>query len=113
MSNRYNQHMNNHFSGCRLLAKAYDPYRFRNVELRLIPGEFDVIGITDGVDAWVSPTCIDPFSVGLPKLIEEFRLTGKVSNIDTTVRTRHVIPPDVIARIKEAELPRRRNVVPT
>lgn len=53
--NRYNRYMSNHFSECRLLAHAHDNARDRAVQIHLIPGEFAVVGITDGTDAWIAP----------------------------------------------------------
>ena len=70
---RYNHHFQNHFSSCPLLAKAHDPYRNRDVELRMLPGEFDVVGVTDGTDAWVAPVAGDPFRVGVARLIDDVR----------------------------------------
>lgn len=52
---RYNHHFSNQFSACRLLKTGRDPHRERDVKIYAIPGEFDVVGITDGVDSWVAP----------------------------------------------------------
>ena len=52
---RYNHHLMNHFGACRLLKSAHDPHRDRPVKIYAIPGEFDVVGITDGTDAWIGP----------------------------------------------------------
>jgi hypothetical protein len=57
---RYNKHFANHFSSCRLLATGHDPHRNRDVQVRQLPGEFDVVGVTDGVDAWVAPITVAP-----------------------------------------------------
>ena len=56
---KYNVYFANHFRDCRLLVRGYDPHRQRQVEVRLIPGEWDVVGISDGVDAWVAPVVVD------------------------------------------------------
>lgn len=55
--NRFNEYMDNHFrnGNCRLIARAHDKCRNRRVELFAIPGYWDVVGVTDGVDAWVAP----------------------------------------------------------
>ena len=55
---KYNVYFANHFRDCRLLVRGYDPHRQRQVEVRLIPGEWDVVGISDGVDAWVAPVVV-------------------------------------------------------
>lgn len=52
---RYNHHFANHFGGCRLLKSGHDPHRNRPVKIYAIPGEFDVVGISDGTDAWIAP----------------------------------------------------------
>lgn len=122
--NRYNHHLNTHFRSCHLLAKAYDPYRERNVEVRLIPGEFDVVGVSDGVDAWVCPTSIDPFGINLVKILDTIRNTGELPSLAPASRPRHPIPASVVAAVGVAsrerhpislpvDLPRRRNVIPT
>lgn len=53
--------MNSHFSGCRLLARARDTSRNRDVSLHQIPGHWDVVGVSDGVDAWIAPCAAGPF----------------------------------------------------
>lgn len=63
-------YFNNNFAGCRCLAHAYDEHRKRDVRIYLIPGEIEAVGVTDGVDKWVAPTCISPFSVDIPDLIK-------------------------------------------
>lgn len=55
---KYNRYFANHFRDCRLLHTGYDPHRQRQVEIRLIPGEWDVVGITDGIDSWVAPVVV-------------------------------------------------------
>lgn len=57
---RYNHHFANHFGACRLLLEYRDEHRGRDVQIRLLPGEFDVVGVTDGVDCWVAPTSTAP-----------------------------------------------------
>lgn len=77
---RFNGHFANHFSSCLLLARAHDPYRQREVQLRLLPGEFDYVGITDGTDAWIAPVAGDPFSVGIKRILDELR-QGKMPTV--------------------------------
>lgn len=59
--NRFNQYMNSHFSGCRLLARALDDCRNRRVTIHQIPGFWDVVGVTDGTDAWIAPAAAAPY----------------------------------------------------
>lgn len=67
----YKLHMNSKFASCRLLAHARDNHRNRDVKLYAIPGEFDVVGVSDGVDVWIAPTSINPFSVNVKQLLEK------------------------------------------
>lgn len=59
--NRFNAYMNSHFSGCRLLARARDVARNRDVTIHQIPGFWDVVGVSDGVESWVAPTSTGSF----------------------------------------------------
>jgi hypothetical protein len=59
---RFNNYMANHFSSCTLIARAYDKCRNRDVTLHAIPGHWDVVGVSDGVDAWVAPAVPGLFS---------------------------------------------------
>lgn len=70
---RYNAHFANHFGGCMLLALARDPHRNRDVQLRMLPGEFDHVGVTDGTDAWIAPVAGDPFGVGIKRILDGVR----------------------------------------
>lgn len=101
--NRYNEMMNTHFRSCVLLAKAYDPYRQRDVQIRMLPGEFNYVGVSDGTDAWVCPTSIDPFGINLNKLINDIRNGAPVPKVDLSVTPRHRIPDAVVAKV-QAEL---------
>jgi hypothetical protein len=55
--NRFNEYMSSNFrsGGCRLIARARDNCRNRDVTIHAMPGYWDVVGVTDGVDAWVAP----------------------------------------------------------
>jgi hypothetical protein len=101
---RYNNHMNTGWQSCVLLTKAFDPHRGREVELRAIPGEFALVGVWDGVDAWVAPVVNDPFSVNISRLLDDFARTGippKTSSGSNTPRARRaltvaapIVPPE-------------------
>lgn len=60
---KFNHFMSTHFSGggCRLIARARDACRNRDVTLHQIPGYWDVVGVSDGVDAWIAPCAASPF----------------------------------------------------
>lgn len=61
--NRFNVYLNTHFqgSGCRLIARARDTCRSRDVRLYAVPGHFNVVGVSDGIDAWIAPVSAGPF----------------------------------------------------
>jgi hypothetical protein len=65
----YNNYFASNFARCRLLATARDPHRDRAVQLFQIPGEPEFVGVFDGVDKWISPISIDPFSAGVARII--------------------------------------------
>ena len=58
---RFNTYINTHFSSCRVIARAFDDCRGREVTLHQIPGHWDAVGVTDGTDAWVAPAAAAPF----------------------------------------------------
>lgn len=83
---RFNHYLASHFksAGCQLIARAYDDCRSRQVELHRMPGEWDVVGVTDGTDAWIAPTAASPF----------FRTaTGDVADIMRRLRAGDPLPP--------------------
>lgn len=67
----FNNYMGNHFSACRLVAYAHDNCRNRDVSLFMIPGQVEVCGVSDGVDAWIAPLAADPFSVDIQRLFAD------------------------------------------
>ena len=112
--NRWNSQINSHFSGCPVIATAYDPYRERQVTLHALPGQFDIVGITDGTDAWIAPSNIHPFSVNIPKLLETFKkgehlhprvkvIVGVSPQPTTTTRTRITVTGRIINEDEEAQ----------
>lgn len=70
---KFNTYFNNDFAGCRLLAKAYDHCRDRNVNIYLVPGFDDCVGVSDGTDKWIAPVIADPFSVNVAQIIADIR----------------------------------------
>lgn len=82
---RFNFFMNTHFSSCRLIARARDLCRNRNVTIHQIPGYWDVVGISDGIDSWVAPVIsAGPF----------FRTaTGDVEHIMKCLQAGDPLPP--------------------
>ena len=69
----WRRYMGNKFAGCQLLAYAHDHCRLRDVRIYLIPGEFDDVGVTDGVDVWIAPVIADPFSVNVARLLADLQ----------------------------------------
>jgi len=70
---KYNRFLESQFSGCRLLAHAVDNCRNRQVRVYALPGEFSIVGVSDGVDAWLAPVIADPFSVNVGRLLDRLR----------------------------------------
>lgn len=99
---RYNHHIQAHFGACVLLAKAHDPHRARDVRVHALPGEFDVVGISDGTDAWVAPAVCRPFGVDTVRLLAQLRDTGMSPR---SARVRHTLTTDAPAPTGK---PRRR-----
>ncbi len=64
----YKHYMGNGFRACRLVALGYDPHRNRDVRMFKIPGEPEVLGVTDGVDTWIAPLT-SPFLEPVAKAI--------------------------------------------
>lgn len=85
--NRYKQHLADHFRSCMLLAKAYDPHRERQVQIKAIPGMFDVVGVTDGVDAWVAPALPSLFSVNVQRILHDLQ-NGKMPSVNHSTASR-------------------------
>ncbi len=82
--NRWNHHFENHFGSCVLLDNCRD----RAVKLYALPGEFDLVGVTDGTDAWVAPVIADPFSVKVARLLGDLRAGRPLNIADATKRPR-------------------------
>lgn len=82
----YKVWMNRQFAGCRKVANAYDPYRQREVQLFMMPGEFEYVGVYDGVDAWVAPVVADPFSVSIKRIFQDVQNGKEITILSTTPR---------------------------
>lgn len=83
-------HQKSNFAQCRHIANAYDPHRLRDVKLYHIPGDFTVVGVSDGVDTWIAPTACNPFSVDVVRLYERIR-NGEILEAPNQVRKRIVV----------------------
>lgn len=101
-------HINNRFGACHHIANARDEHRNRDVRLFHIPGEFEYIGINDGVDCWICPVKADPFSANTPRLLEDIR-AGKIVHAQPLSRPRKTAPP---AQMELRPASRERRVVP-
>lgn len=69
----FNEMMQTHFRACVLLAESSDPHRGRAVKLYEIPGRDDVVGVSDGVDAWVAAVATNPFSCDVARALQRLR----------------------------------------
>ena len=103
---RYNHLINDHFRSCLLLAKAYDPHRNRQVMLRAIPGQFEFVGVSDGVDAWIAPAVASCFSVNVQRILQDLQ-NGKMPVVDqaTGSRPRSRVLPNVLKEPEQAPSP--------
>jgi hypothetical protein len=61
------------FEGCREIARGRDLHRQRDVRIYYCPGEFDHVGVHDGTDWWIAPVIADPFSVNVPRIMQQLR----------------------------------------
>lgn len=110
---RYNHYFASFFAGCRVIAQGRDEHRNRDVTVHLLPGEFDVVGIQDGVDAWIAPVSVAPsalfdrvrraiFALKEGKPID----TGPTPSDDPPARRRITLPPQDV--VEPPSPPRRR-----
>lgn len=53
--NRFNKYLNSP-TQCPLLVTKEDPHRNRVVQIRMIPGERNLVLMFDGTDSWLAPT---------------------------------------------------------
>jgi hypothetical protein len=81
---RFNNYMAVHFTNCRLIARAYDNCRGREVTLHAIPGEWDVVGVSDGTDAWIAPASAGLFFA---------TATGNCADLLRRLKAGETLPP--------------------
>lgn len=98
---RFTHYLRTGFDSCRLLASTRDIHRDRDVRVYMLPGEFEYVGVNDGVDKWIAPVIANPFSVDVRKLL---------ADISAGVVTPEPAPVVVKARVKlnAPEVPRVR-----
>jgi hypothetical protein len=70
---KYNHLFESRFQGCLHLAGYHDPNRKRDVKVFMVPGDHSVVGIWDGVDAWVAPSNTTVAGTDLVALLESVR----------------------------------------
>jgi hypothetical protein len=70
---KYNHLFESHFQGCLHLAGYHDPHRKRDVKIFMIPGDHSVVGICDGVDAWIAPSNTTVARTDLSAILESVR----------------------------------------
>lgn len=118
---RYNHHFQNHFGSCRLIVEGHDPHRNRPIQVRLIPGEFEVVGLTDGVDAWIAPVSTAPSDLfdKVRRIIEDVKAGKQVGVTTHAVRERRKIntptedpPPTRERRVIASASPQTTNLQP-
>ncbi len=96
----WKHHISTHFSACRLIANAHDHCRHREVKLWLVPNEWENVGVSDGVDAWIAPVSASIFSVNVLRLIQDFQKGIPFPKSD--------IPSQKIKRVPLLNQPRQR-----
>jgi hypothetical protein len=106
---RYNHYFKSGFGGCRLLYDGHDPHRNREVRVYALPGEFSVVGVTDGVDTWIASSATAPSEMfdRVRKALTALQEGTPVPSPTATVprRALNLPPQDVVP-------PRRRLVLP-
>ena len=78
---RFNHLFASQFGSCRLLKKGHDPHRNRDVRIYALPGEFEIVGMTDGVDCWVAPVATG-FLEDVRKLLARIRAGEDVRAVE-------------------------------
>jgi hypothetical protein len=66
-------YFNSRFAGCRLLAKAWDQHRERDVSIYQIPGQVDCVGVSDTIDRWIAPVAPELFNVNIHQLFRDLQ----------------------------------------
>ena len=67
---RFNRDLNFHFKGRRLILETHDPHRDRPLRVFDVEEE-GVVGISDGTDAWITPTTMSLCGHDLLKCLKE------------------------------------------
>lgn len=86
-------HIGNKFGACKLIAKARDEHRGRDVRLYHVPGEFDYVGVNDGIDCWICPVIADPFSAAVGRQLTRIREGKEIIPVDESARVRRRVAP--------------------
>ena len=105
----FNHYFANHFSSCRLLAKAYDHCRLRDVKIYQVPGHIEFVGVTDGTDCWIAPVSAELFTLNILQLMrdlsdgKDIKLPLVASNVlKEGPRTRRKLLEDQTPRTRRA-----------
>lgn len=106
----YKYYFGNGFAGCRLLAETYDNHRSRKVRVFQVPGEWDTVGVTDGVDSWIAPVAADPFRVNVADLLKRIRAGEAVAVVQQAKPTRHRLIDETAPQTHQ-DAPRRRRLL--
>lgn len=108
---KYNRYFADGFRSCRLLATGHDPHRNRQVQVRMIPGEYELVGMHDGVDSWVAPV-ISPFLHHVKRCLDEILKGGNPAPILLGGEAKPAARKRVVIKEPEPEIkPRARRVL--
>jgi hypothetical protein len=96
---RHLYYLKNGFDSCRLLAQTRDVHRNRDVRVYMLPGEFEYVGVHDGVDKWIAPVIANPFSVDVRKLLAAIA-SGSVATPESLPRQRVKLETPEVPRVR-------------
>jgi hypothetical protein len=103
---RYKELQRSGFSGCTLLHEGVDPHRNRPARYYALPGEFGLIGYSDGTDTFLIPVSgfVPREATGaLDKIRNGERFVYKASVVEPVLRRRQRVVEE-----PQPEQPRRR-----
>lgn len=83
-STLFNQYLNCHFRNCHEIAGTYSESYKRVVRIFYIPGYYDVVGISDGVDSWIANATASVCGINVRRILDSIFKTNIIP------RSRHI-----------------------
>ena len=87
---KYNHLFESHFQGCLHLASYHDSHRKRDAKVFMVPGDHEIVGISDGVDSWIAPANTSVAGYSLLALLESVRAGTFQGATPAKVPRRHI-----------------------